>query len=621
MSIVDSITKARAQGASDDQILAQISAQNPTKASSFTSAQSQGANASQILDEVVKQNSTTAPTTSSGGFLKSLVSAPATIIARPLQAVAELAGASSQAVDAFSSKYSGGLVAPVPQNASDVKKDVGRGIETVALGAGGPVSGGAALGLGSSLEQGNDLLSVKTAFDTALGAVGGKVLDTIGKPIFNAAGNIIGKVTPLTLKDIAAKGVVAMQEFAAAHDILPENVAGLINTGAKTAEELANKPFQAGATAAKKAGTAAVDLYNHEYPTVTPTQMEVEKAQTNIAKQYEKVLPLTPTQKVKEAQLLDRTGDNVYTTLAKNGVNLGSDEATQQLQSLSEQFSQATKFAQKNEQGYFNVDEIRANAYKAIDQNLASETERKAAKSKLDDEIDSLLQSNSGQVHPSSSGDRLIKSDLVERLRKTGNDWAQYNKLNPDSVKNAVGRGLGDAVRDQVEKQGTFPAYREANREWGKIIHAQEVTQTLENSGKKFNVAGGLSGAVARRVLSGVFGYHTAGVGGAILGEIGMDYAAQILSNPELRTYFDRQIVNKFTGENPTPEIVSKLTQQVKDYIDNQAKVPRLPAPQSIQLGPKTPNPSGVEFVPAKKNPVSANPKTGKFQTSYSSTP
>ncbi len=574
------------------------------------------------LDSFVTQPTTATPTTSSGGFFKSLLSAPATIIARPFQAIAELAGASPEAVDKYTyNNFGQGLVAPVPRNAGDVKKDVGRGIETVALGAGGPVSGGAAFGLGASLEQGNDLFSVKTAFDTALGAVGGKVLDTIGKPIFNVAGNVIGKVTPLTLKNVASKGVEAMQEFAAAHDILPENIAGAINDTAKKAEVISNKPFQVGTDAAKKVASVGADLYKQEYPTVSPTEIEVDKAKANIAKQYEKVLPLTPTQKMKEGQLLERTGDNVYTTLAKHGVNLGSDEAPQQLDSLSQQFSSATKYAQQNEHGYFNVDEIRTNAYRAIDENLSSETERKAAKTKLNSEIDTLLQENHGQVHPSSSGDRLIKSDLVERLRKTGNDWAQYNKLNPDSVKNAVGRGLGDAVRDQVEKQGTFPAYREANKEWSKVIHAQEVLGRIETSGKKFNVAGGLSGAVARRVLSGIFGYHVGGVGGVILGEIGTDYAAQILSNPELRTYFDRQIVNKFTGENPRPEVVKKLTQEVKDYIDKQALVPRLPAPSSIQLGPKTPNPSSIELVSAKKNPVSVNPKTGKFQTSYSSTP
>lgn len=180
-----------------------------------------------------------------GGFLKGLVSAPATMIARPIQAVAELAGADPDKVDAVTKKLTDGIVAPVPRNFSDVEKDVGRGVETVALGAGAtaPVAAGAALGLGNSLEQGNDLFSVKTALNTALGAAGGKVLDLLGKPIFNAAGKVVGAVTPEFLQDLAAKGTTAIQDFAKAHEILPEPVRNAIETGVDKAETLANKPF------------------------------------------------------------------------------------------------------------------------------------------------------------------------------------------------------------------------------------------------------------------------------------------------------------------------------------------------------------------------------------------
>lgn len=185
-----------------------------------------------------------------GGVVKSIVSAPATIIARPIQAVAELAGVSPEDVDKYSSKFSGGLVAPVPQNAGDVEKDIGRGAETVALGLN-PVAGGALFGAGNSLEQGNNLFSGQTAFDTVLGAAGGKVLDTIGKPIFNAAGKIIGKVTPEFLNGVAAQGTKAIQDFAAAHDILPENISKGINNAAEKVNAAANLPFDAARNAIK----------------------------------------------------------------------------------------------------------------------------------------------------------------------------------------------------------------------------------------------------------------------------------------------------------------------------------------------------------------------------------
>lgn len=154
---------------------------------------------------------------------KSLFTAPTTIVARPFQAVAELAGATSDQVDAATKKIPlvGGLIAPVPQNAADVGKDVGRGIQTAALGVSeAPLAAGALFGAGASLEQGNSLLSAQTAVDAALGAAGGKVLDWVGKPLLNAAGKVVGTITPKVIKDVTAGGADVIRKFAADHQLL-----------------------------------------------------------------------------------------------------------------------------------------------------------------------------------------------------------------------------------------------------------------------------------------------------------------------------------------------------------------------------------------------------------------
>jgi len=206
-----------------------------------------------------------------GGMLKSLISAPATMLARPFQAaeslgetigrgdsveqMTELAKKKTEAdlkiiklrnekrargedtthLDNYiktmndpnnnpATKYlsevgnykpsigeNSDIIAPAPENWKDVKKDVGRGIETVALGVGSPLAAGAAFGVGSSLEQGNDFLSTQTLISAATGMAAAKVLSIIGKPIFNKAGQIIGKVTPESLKVLASKGTGAIQ--------------------------------------------------------------------------------------------------------------------------------------------------------------------------------------------------------------------------------------------------------------------------------------------------------------------------------------------------------------------------------------------------------------------------
>ena len=181
------------------------------------------------------------------GFFKTLVKAPATIVARPFQLAAELIipGDNTEAIDKFSKEKLGGFVAPIPKNFADVKKDVGRGVQTVAFGLPGLASGGAAFGIGASLEQGNDLFSTETAFNTALGLGGAKVLGLVGKPFINAAGKVVGKITPQVLKDVASQGTKAIEQFASRHQILPRGISKAINVGAEKAETVANYPFQA----------------------------------------------------------------------------------------------------------------------------------------------------------------------------------------------------------------------------------------------------------------------------------------------------------------------------------------------------------------------------------------
>lgn len=209
-----------------------------------------------------------------GGFLKGLVSAPATLLARPFQASAELLGASDQDVNNFSNKISGGLIAPTPQNFGDVGKDVGRAAETVALGAGGPIAGGALFGAGNSLEQGNNLFSTQTALQTALGAAGGKALDLVGKPLLDAAGKVIGKITPQTIQDVVSKGTSAIQDFAKNHSILPESVSKPLNSVNEKIGGLGVKP----PTPQAKISTDLTDLQDRISP--KPTVREARLAQT-----------------------------------------------------------------------------------------------------------------------------------------------------------------------------------------------------------------------------------------------------------------------------------------------------------------------------------------------------
>lgn len=250
-----------------------------------------------------------------GGFLKSMVAAPVTLAARPFQAVAQLAGASSEAVDAFSSKYSGGLVAPVPQNASDVVKDIGRGVQTVAYGVGAPLAAGAAFGAGTALEsQGSDALTsvegvTDTLKSTLLGLGAGKALQLVGKPLLNAAGKVIGTITPKTLQDVAAKGGEAVSNFMAHHEILPAGAkasVAKIPQAAQGFDEGVGRIFQGGKDTVSRA-------VQSQFPGMT---------KDNVARHYEKIEVDRLMQPIKEAGPTFRNATEVATDATRRGVDL-----------------------------------------------------------------------------------------------------------------------------------------------------------------------------------------------------------------------------------------------------------------------------------------------------------
>ena len=268
-----------------------------------------------------------------GGFFKGLVSAPATMIARPFQAAADIGdyigtkmaiadnpeseGAIRSAnIDDRSKNRAkeGSIIAPTPQNTSDVIKDVGRGVQTVALGTGAPMAGGAAFGFGASLEnQGSKVFTGEGATDaltsTLIGMGAGKALDLVGKPLLNAAGNVIGKITPQTLKDVSSRGATAVSSFMAQHEIVPTAVKPAINAIPKVAEAFdkgVNKLFS---------GTGGVikGAFQEQYPGMKSK---------NIAKHYENVEVSRLFEPTKKTDAAYRNATEVFKDSKKRGINL-----------------------------------------------------------------------------------------------------------------------------------------------------------------------------------------------------------------------------------------------------------------------------------------------------------
>lgn len=490
-------------------------------------------------------------------FAKSVISAPLTMLARPIQAGAELLGASDKDVNDISSKISGGLIAPTPQNYGDVGKDIGRAAQTVALGLG-PISGGALFGAGNSLEQGNDLLSAQTAFQTALGAGGGKLLDFVGKPLLNAAGKVIGKITPDVLQDVASKGTQAIKNFADTHSLLPDNVSNIINKGADVAETIANKPFKAigGATSGIR-NSLSDRYYNQNVSDITKPTTIPEAKYNNATKIYNKA----KSQGIDIGQEASDIGIK-HQDLVQNG-NYDTKDISQNIREDT-----GTLSNEKLRPALQKADIEATNANGGVTPRTSLNDIRDAAlenasKDKTTDKAD-IIQDIKDHFNDKRQGS--LRSDNpkgfnLEELHDNKIKFSKgvYNATKP--AKNISEKYISDAFRKTLEKTApkSIPV-EEFNAELSKKYKVADYLESLH--GKKAPVSFGQKIARTGAKVAGAIGGHA--LGGGLLGEVGgyhiggfAENALENMSNP-LKKYFLNDI------EAATPKSFKKMDSYLK---------------------------------------------------------
>lgn len=432
-----------------------------------------------------------------GGFVKSLVEAPATIVARPIEAAAvggaqlfggnDAAKNTSDALDSFAKNNLGGFVAPIPKNAADVEKDVGRGAQTVAYGLPGLASSGALFGAGSSLEQGNKLLSLQTALQTAIGAGGAKLIGLIGQPLLSGAGKVIGKITPDVLSEVASKGVSAISEFAARHGILPDAASGAVSTAANTAEKVASAPFTATSNAVTAAAKALTDK--------SETQLE-----NDVVSRFNKGVKPSATGKSTAGQV-GKFEDNIVNAVKTINENKGSlsfaDDAgnaiagqnPKSLQQLSDAVDQTKKTI---------FQKYNALATAAGDKGLVVST--KPVTSELDNIIDNkaiqltnpkaieyakaakLRYGNSGDLDPQTAQEAI--SSLNQSLKAFYRN-PSYDTASQAGIDSLIANNLRKSLDEGIEGL-TSPGYADLKRQYGSLssIEKDVVKASLRNAKK-----------------------------------------------------------------------------------------------------------------------------------------
>ena len=478
-----------------------------------------------------------------GGFIKSLISAPATIIARPFQAGAELLGASAEQVNRVTRRIAGDLVAPVPESFADVKKDIGRGIQTVAFGAAGPVSAGIGLGVGGALEQGEDLFSAQTAFQAVLGGAGGKVLGLIGKPLLNTAGKVVGKITPKVIKDVASKGAQSIQQFAATHKILPEGASLALTRGAQRAETIANKPFQVAGDFAKRPFVKAPENI------VSGREQEIFNIETNYSAGRKKM------------KFSRDAGSSSRRRIAETDVLVGAvDEngliRTTQKGGAVEQYKNVRLQGTENLGRRMLEKEGASVTLKDVERELI----REVSKARLEG---ADLQSALRRIKSEIAGYKIrvgrsgkIRLDIVHDAKISTTNGINYQT--PPEVK-AYRKAIAKALRNIIEKNSKTNI-GEVNAELAKYLDDIERLELLD--GKK--VKGGKLGKYFAQITGGLAGGM---VGGAIGGPGG--FAAGAVTAGELAgklkgTAFQRSFGKKANLKIPQSDVLRKATQSLQ---------------------------------------------------------
>jgi hypothetical protein len=305
----------------------------------------------------------------------------------------------------------------------------------------------------------------------------------------------------------------------------------------------------------------------------------VDEARTRVAKAYEKSLPLSQPQIKKEALKLSRTGDNLFTTLAKYNVDVSDlKNSVDDLNSLSDLFSAPSARAVVDDPTQYNLTKVLDKAYAGIDDRIKSATARTSAKEKVTNEIMSLISENKDKIILDKDGSPQLNAQLMSRLRQIGNELTPFNASDPQKIGRSAGYSLSDAIRDVVEEDGPFEAYRELNRQWGQVLNAKEMLEDFALKGKKFKTIGGMTGTLARRLLSAGYGFSRGGLGGAVMSSIGSETAADLLSNPGFRSFWDKKLI-EYAGKKVTPEIVDRLTKEIEEFVASRASSLRLPSP------------------------------------------
>lgn len=541
--------------------------------------------------------------TFAGSLLRGIASLPVRAAAAIGGGVKRLVNGNIDANDptqgvTIKSNYFGDIKDPLTQTTEDVNKLVSKykqgevGLPRVALGTlASAAKFPTELALSTPLGEGAGVVGKAAgALPTVLKESVGQTAKGIGGKLFEEG---IGSVAKQGLKSAARGGTIGtgldiQNQLASGEKIKPGQAllsgalgAG-IDVGATTGLPLLGQTLSKGIKGTKLAGKLSGVL--------NTTDDDITKAYENVSKEYERALPFSPTEKRKEAERLAQTGENIFTTLSKQGIPLKQSAdgkidpvVLDHLDDVNSLFADTADKISQEEKGYFNLSELVKDSLNHIKKNIKSGVAKDNAEENLKNQIESLIRR--GEIKPikNESGDLIVDANSINLLRNVGNELTNFKK---QDFEQSAGYALGDASRKSIEKYATIPSTRQFYKEWGNILHAKEKLSDIIGTGKTMKTIGGLSGEIARKVLTGGAGFHTGGFGGMILSQLGGDYLSKVLSDPEIRTMVNKTIIENADKKINPNIILQKIQSEIDDVVRTRSERPQLPAAKYMEGQP-----------------------------------
>lgn len=347
----------------------------------------------------------------------------------------------------------------------------------------------------------------------------------------------------------------------------------------------------------------------------------IEATEKRLEEKVANTLKLTP----KQIRLEERFAKNTPKFVVDEGVagliktsdgkTLDTTDAVIALAQKSEAENKAFQDILEVDPRYLSFEKARQEAISKAENQFFG-TDRAKAIAKINNEIDAYENQFANKNIVDADGDLLAVSSDFNRAKQDA--WKKTKGFgNADAIlENDINYLIGSVFKDNIERAyGEDVAIKELNKRLGEFASAIKLLD--QRHGTK--LPGGMLGRTAFRI-AGAVSASSYGPIGEVAGALTGGRLAEILQDPKISTFMARKLLEKLGKSKVGMSVIDEAEKIMQMKAEKAITQKLLPAPSFIPMGAKTDD-SFVKGVNAVKNPVSQNPKTGKFQTSYSSTP